>query len=230
MSRYYYNLIASMVKADPTDPLWNGLQAYYTADNTPNDALGTYNGTLLNGGTYGTGIINQGFSLDGVNDYVSISPSLGDSFSAPDAAHSYSAWINANSVIGYKWISAVGGSDGRGTAMVISNAELGFFYKGGSLVVTTGVANLSTATWYHVVCAYDGAGTVSFYVNGSFVTSKTASWTQVAGSVYSNVGAHNTGAFFFNGLIDEAGFWNRELTPSEVTELYNAGAAKQYPN
>ena len=57
-----------------SNPLWNGLQAYYTADNTPNDALGTYNGVLTNGATYGTGIINQGFSLDGVNDYVSVSP------------------------------------------------------------------------------------------------------------------------------------------------------------
>ena len=77
MSRYYDNLIASMVKADPTNPLWDGLQAYYTADNTSNDALGNYNGTLVNGTTYGTGIINNGFSFDGVNDYVD----LGNNFS-----------------------------------------------------------------------------------------------------------------------------------------------------
>ena len=50
-----------------SNPLWNGLQAYYTADNTPNDALGNYNGTLTNDATYDTGIINQGFSLNGVN-------------------------------------------------------------------------------------------------------------------------------------------------------------------
>ena len=29
------------------NPLWDGLQAYYTADNTPNDALGNFNGTLI---------------------------------------------------------------------------------------------------------------------------------------------------------------------------------------
>ena len=63
------------------NPLWDGLQAYYTADNTPNDALGTYNGTLVNGATYGTGIISNGFSLDGVNDYISISPVIGASLS-----------------------------------------------------------------------------------------------------------------------------------------------------
>jgi hypothetical protein len=40
---------------DPSNPLWDGLLAYYTADNTPNDALGNYDGTLVNGATYGTG-------------------------------------------------------------------------------------------------------------------------------------------------------------------------------
>ena len=50
---------------------YTGIQAYYTADNTANDATcNGYNGTLVNGATYGTGKINQGFALDGINDYV----------------------------------------------------------------------------------------------------------------------------------------------------------------
>ena len=32
-----------------------------------------------------------------------------------------------------------------------------------------------------------------------------------------------------NGIIDEVGFWNRELTSSEVTDLYNSGAGLAYP-
>ena len=34
---------------------------------------------------------------------------------------------------------------------------------------------------------------------------------------------------FFNGNIDEVNLWNKELTATDVTELYNAGTGKFYP-
>ena len=75
------------------NPLWNDLLAYYTADNTPNDALGNYNGTLTNGATYGTGIINNGFSLDGVNDYINMGNILDFDGTTP---FSFNFWVNPN--------------------------------------------------------------------------------------------------------------------------------------
>jgi len=83
-----------MSRGNSSNPLWNGLLAYYTADNTPNDALGTYNGTLVNGATYGTGIINQGFSLDGVNDYIN----LGDNLDIGLDSWTYNFWINMDTI------------------------------------------------------------------------------------------------------------------------------------
>jgi hypothetical protein len=42
------------------------------------------------------------------------------------------------------------------------------------------------------------------------------------------IGTRANGSYPFAGVIDEVGIWDRVLTASEVTELYNAGAGKQY--
>jgi hypothetical protein len=37
-------------------------------------------------------------------------------------------------------------------------------------------------------------------------------------------------AQFLNGKIDETYIWNKVLSQSEITELYNSNNGKQYPN
>ena len=218
--RFYY---------DPSNPLWNGLVAYWRADNTSNDSLGTYNGTLINGATYGTGIINQGFSLDGVNDYVSISPTLGTSFSAPTSAHSYSAWIYKTGS-GQRFIVQNGKND-MGTSMVVtSGGSLGLFYRGGFNVIGSSSGFITLNTWIHCVVTYDGAGNVEFYKNGVSAGSGSVSWTDGTGTCNTYIGTFIGTSNYFNGPIDEIGAWSRVLTPTEVTELYNGGLGKQYPN
>jgi hypothetical protein len=208
--------------------LWNGLLAYYKGDGTANDALGNYNGTLINGATYATGKIGQGFSLDGVNDYVNISTSFGKSFSAPASAHSYSAWIYPTSVTGYNFIIN-NGTGTIGTSMILSNNKIAFFFRGGTNVTGSNVT-IPVNTWTLVTVVYNGAGSVSFYKNGVFDVARTISWTETAGTATTNIGSYVKAIHFFDGIIDEVGAWNRELTASEVGELYNSGAGKQYPN
>ena len=215
----------------PLSSLWNNLIAYYTADNTPNDVLGTYNGTLVNGTTYGTGIINQGFSLDGVNDYVDISPSLGASLTAPTSSFSYSAWIYKTKS-GQGFIIQNGGSNFGCSMCVTSGGYLGLFYGGGSGVrgVSNSAGFINLNTWYHCVVTYDGAGNIAFYKNGSAVDTQTVSWTDGAGTADAWIGSFLGASNYFGGIIDEVGIWNRVLSASEVTELYNGGTGKQYPN
>ena len=46
-----------------------------------------------------------------------------------------------------------------------------------------------------------------------------------------NLGRRPLGnSYYYNGILDEIGVWDRELTSTEVTELYNSGSGKQYPN
>lgn len=207
--------------------LWNNLISYWTGDNTPNDAKGTYNGTLTNGATYATGKINNGFSLDGTNDYILISPTLGASFSSPTSAHSYSAWVKTVAS-GYN-IIIQNGAASRGTMMGFQGRRLNMWYRGGNVSVQS-TLQITDGIWNHVTCTYDGSGTIKLYINGNLDSTFTGiTWADSSETCVTNLGSYNLGNLFFNGIIDELGAWGKVLTASEVTELYNSGNGKQYP-
>lgn len=237
----YYRLIASMIRGGGSNPLWNGLQAYYTADNTPNDALGNYNGTLTNGATYGTGIINQGFSFDGINDYVDLGNNLDFDGSTP---FSFNVWVKKNSkkfngliskaggapsYVGYNFRFDQSGSGGYLNFILTSDfTTTNQLYCRSNSAVPLSSMNMCTVS-------YDGSKSVSgvkFYING--VVDSTVSVTDnLTGSVTNSnnctLGAVPLGGnVYLNGIIDEVGVWSRELTSAEVTELYNGGAGLQY--
>jgi hypothetical protein len=216
-------------------PLWSDLLAYYTADNTPNDALGTYNGTLTNGATYGTGIINNGFSFDGVNDYVDIGNNLDFDGSTP---FSISCWIKtsvtgANQVFVSKFNSSTVGylfrksSNGSNLNFVIGAGSSAYFS-----INSVGL-NLVNNVYSMITVTYDGTGGagVKFYQDGVLL-SNSGIWNTYNGSSSSNTESFKIGSFdnsyFFNGSIDEVSVFNKELSASEVTELYNSGAGLQY--
>src|SRR5438093_2346371 len=70
--------LAVEASAQTCTPPPSGLVAWWSADGTANDIAGTNTGTLQNGATFGSGKVDQAFSLDGVDDYVGIAngPSL----------------------------------------------------------------------------------------------------------------------------------------------------------
>jgi hypothetical protein len=222
-------LINPYILQSSGNPLWNDLLAYYTADNTPNDATGNgYDGTLTNGATYGTGIINQGFSFDGVNDYIQVTPTFGSSLSTDTSPHTYTAWIYPTNITDTYNFIINNGSGTKGTSMLISTSKLSFFYGGGVNITSTAAGVISLNQWNHVVCSYNGAGQVKFYVDGVLISTNSASWTDPAGATNTYIGSYAGATHYFNGIIDEVGVWDRELTASEVTELYNSGSGLQY--
>ena len=228
----YRNLIPFFrVLGGGANPLWDGLLAYWTADNTTDDALGNYNGTLVNGATYGTGIINQGFSLDGVNDYVTMGNVLDFDGSTP---FSFSCWVYINAL----GVDAIFGksqqSPYNGYGLHIQTDSLYYFHLGGSSLLQVSSGPVILNSWHHIVITYNGNKTHSgfkMYINnvsktplntyGSFTGSSSSSLPFEVG--------RQGNAWYFDGRVDEIGAWNRELTSLEVTELYNSGAGKQYP-
>ena len=217
--------------------LWTGLESYYTADNTPNDAIGTANGTLINGATYSTGIINQGFSLDGVNDYVD----LGDNFDFDSTTpFSFSFWINKNTTANQAIFTRLLTSpnvQGYQLAVLSGNTIRLAMYNlvgGGGFVSVRTNATIASSTWLHVVATYDGsqnASGIKIYIDGVNQT-LTVESSGVTGSTSvattAKIGSRASD-FYFNGLIDEGAIFSRELTASDVTDLYNLGAGRQYP-
>lgn len=95
--------------------------------------------------------------------------------------------------------------------------------------------------WYHIVVTFDGSSnglleatpyTLKIYINGSEATTSATDFSQGGGvadsdgpiePVYVGFGRNPSGFHLRGSLIDEFGYWNQELTSSQVSNLYNSG-------
>ena len=222
----------------PLPTIWNNLVAYYRGDNTPNDSKGMYNGTFqrtswgtpVSGATYSTGIIGNGFILDGTNDFVTL-PNI--PYTSTSLPFSFSCWFNLTKN-GTLYDNIEGGTL-KGWNIWMSNGNI--FVRLASADYPTEIRTrttnaLSFNTMYHLTVSYSGntnASGINIYINGALVSKTTQfnSCTVAALSPNSNY----IGSGYFGttgGLIDEVGIWDRALTAADATELYNGGAGKQY--
>ena len=76
---------------------------------------------------------------------------------------------------------------------------------------------------------------VKIYINGTLIFTDTNGIPLSYVTTLTSIGAYTHGApspitSYFNGSIDAFNIWQKALTQTEVTELYNSGNGKQYPN
>ncbi len=93
-----------------------------------------------------------------------------------------------------------------------------------------GVPALST--WYHIVAWHDAtAKTINIKVNNGTTDTYTYSTGSPAdGAANFNIGSYSGINQFWNGRIDEIGFWRKVLSTQEITDLYNSSSADPYTN
>jgi hypothetical protein len=187
-------------------------------------------GTPVSGATYSTGIIGNGFILDGTNDFVRL-PNI--PYTSTSLPFSFSCWFNLtkNGTI----YDNIEGGTLKGWNIWMSNGNI--FVRLASADYPTEIRTrttnaLSFNTMYHLTVSYSGntnASGINIYINGALVSKTTQfnSCTVAALSPNSNY----IGSGYFGttgGVIDEVGIWDRALTAADATELYNGGAGKQY--
>ena len=195
------------------------------------------NGTLMNGCTLTDGKIGKAFTFDGVNDYVTL----------PDNSLNFigdfttSFWFYANAftsqdsfVTCENWVSP----NDNGWYIYHIQGNLGFsVYNGTNATGWKTSTTITTGTWYHVVVVKNRSVSPKFYINGALVDAVLRHGTDTTlnpGYVttqYCSLGtdryAVSTAHAYLNGKMDGVNVWQREITQSEVTELYNSGAGKQ---
>jgi len=207
---------------------------------SPNDAVSANHGTLMNGCTFAAGKIGQAFTFDGVNDVVTL-PTNTMKFTNN---FTISLWFNVNASDGMLFSNYHNdGSGDYGYFLHKTGSNLRWqVYSSGNLNnKTVTIPSYVTNTWFHVVVTANNTVENGFsnaiYINGSLAGYNT---------YMDNIRYHSTinhypsiGAMYygssptisnpFNGKIDAVNIWNRKLTSTEITELYNAGTGKQYP-
>jgi hypothetical protein len=235
-----WNLLAAAYNADTKSlpSLKTSLVVAYNGESNTNDSFGTNNGTAVGGLTYGAGKIGNAFNFNGSNSYVALTV---NTFKPTNTDFSISAWVNfsgtsANIQTIFSSISAIGGKS-YGVIIYYYNNRLDCQISNASVNDLTSYNTTSLFNTWNLITFTRKAGNSSkLYINGTLVASNSLTNNPTyPNNTVPSIGAadyngtHTNQYFCANGTkIDSVGIWNKELTASEVSELYNSGNGAQY--
>jgi hypothetical protein len=150
------------------------------------------------------------------------------------------AWINVTDFSGYRGI--LGKTDATNTSYpapydfyLITATGIPAFYRGDGSATSLhyghfdGTTAPATGKWQFIAVTQAG-NTITHYLNGatngSGTMSNAGSFTITNGSGIARIGSRNDSVTLMKGSMDEVRIYNRALSGTEVTNLYNLGAEK----
>jgi hypothetical protein len=212
---------------DQTGQVTKGLVSYWSMRNsgtTVCDEWGSNNGTASNGVviSYENGVVNNGASFDGTNDYISLPANiLADAFSV-------SGWFKLDASGRCTILGVTSNSAGTTLHQIGTDSSTGTYFQiDTTFTQVTYVATrtaLQRLVWNHMVLTRN-ASTFSLYLNGSDITP--AINNAVTNGIRPNANSMCIGrvsTFYSTGQIDETRIYKRALTYNEVKQLYRMGA------
>jgi hypothetical protein len=226
-------ILVDSVQADLPASITNGLQAYWTFDGNAEDQSGNgFNLSAPQGEVYGIGRNGNLAAVMADNRFYRLSQAL-----TTNNDFTWSIWFRPNSPIGPN-ISLIN----QGLAPMtppfvtpyLSLNDSTWNPAGGVSGVTASFSDTwvtastpitwSEDFWYSIIWTSDSSGSRTLYVNGAVSSSSTGlAYGQLLDNFYiGGTPQLSTNSYFFEGLIDDVTIYNRGLSPTEVTELYNA--------
>ncbi|MGA3163797.1 MAG: LamG domain-containing protein [Verrucomicrobiota bacterium] len=239
-------LTAGPISADDATGLANGLDGYWTFDETSggilHDSSGHgYNGTLVNfpngQGNWTSGQIGGALQFGGpsAHEYVNV-----PNFAMPTTSMTLTAWVWANSTP--RWATVACNWNGywgafnyatfEGTpSMSLYTADA---HVSGGINIDYGVssATLTTSQWHFVAFVADSqTDTVTFMQDGIAFGDFHYRGQLLASSTQLNIGDDPSdtasGQGNWDGEIDDLAIWTRALSSQELASIYNAGSDGQ---
>lgn len=194
------------------DPFKDGSgKALYRLEGNALDESGNYNGTVTSL-TYGLGRFGRGGVFNGSSTRINTSFA---NFASTGVT--LSMWVNITTHKNYNYLATFY----ENNSINIYCDSIGTISLGGS--ITSGA--YTAGQWLHVVATITSGGLATLYVNGvSIGTFTSTTWfsdTNKNDVIGCENGALNTYSQYLNGLIDQFRVFNKALTQSEVTALYN---------
>jgi len=215
-------------------PNWllTNLVAYYKHDTNgsfPSEVNSPSNDLTINGSTYtASGKINWWYTHDWTNDRIEKDSNLGISsfpFSVWGWIKINDSWFrspfwffdkdvdnNYSRILLNSWVPQINLRDSINSGTIISNAWA-----------------LSTGTWYHIIWVWTNATTMDLYQNWVNVNWATA-WTINANPApnfdrFSIARSwDSTPSNYLDGSTDEIWIWDKALTSTDASNLYNWGS------
>lgn len=226
----------SLAQTCVTQP--SGLVSWWAGENSANDEFGVNHGVLQNGVAFTIGEVNQAFSFDGTDDFVSIGASAsldvgsGNGFTIefwmrPNDVTSQQClveWNNGSGGVGMHLWHSIGALGGLGSLFAnVSDSS------GNDHYIASSPNLLDTVNLQHVALTYDKTtGAAKIFHNGIVVASQNLGIFTPQTSYSLNLGARASGlssGSCFNGLMDEVSLYSRVLSDAEIQNVFVAGTA-----
>jgi len=178
-------------------------------------------GTIVDAVFNLTGGVNEsgGFEFDGDGDYVDLSSTI-----VPQSNYTISTWINLKSYDGEirKAIldQYIVGQAGRMVFWIRSDGSPSYSLNGGESDFDS---NIQLNQWYHLV-VIDNSTDLLYYMDG--VADGNGTRADVYQGTSTKISYYNGLVYDFNGSIDDVLIFNRSLSATEISTLYNESVAK----
>jgi len=175
-------------------------------------------------------------TFDGINEYISMNTTLNIERTQP---FSMSIWVKTTlSATGHLIGKIRNSSASTGYALLIDSDGKPYFDLTSSesisnyLRIGTTSATVNDGSWHHLVVTYDGSSDVSgvnLYIDNAKIVTLTT-YQNTLSSTTLNTGKFSIGRRILNptnnypytGNLDEASIWNKELSSSEINNIYNS--------
>lgn len=185
----------------------SGLIAYLQAEENADDYLGVYNGVFTNA-AYVDGKVGRAFSFNGSTSYINFNEAV-----PFDIGSTISAWLDFSLVTTIRYF--IGDN----------SKSAGIRYDGGEFLVYNGSAGWTTVPWVkedgivHLVVVRVDEKNYDLYINGNKIGTSCAG--NSGATILIDLVGRRRDAYYFKGLIDELMIFNKTLSDSEITDLYN---------
>ena len=154
--------------------------------------------------------------FDGVDDNVNFGTASALAMTGSD--FTVSVWLKRDGT-GNQFVIG-NDTSGGGWGVLCSNSAVRF-YTGGSTYLSGSIIPLSS--WVHFALTFNNSSKLAtFYVDGSSVATNTMGAIVGTSTRDFTIGKGLSAFFPFNGNIDEPSVWSKELSLTEVQEIYNS--------
>lgn len=207
--------------------LTDDLVAYYKFDGDADDAHTGGNDGSAVGATYtASGKINGAYSFDG-NDYIS-APRIDTS----SGKLSIFMWLNLSNTTTVHVICSQRtnptGDDFQWFTQSTDRTNSTVLLWGSSTILAYSGTGYWETGWHYYGITFDGTDLIFYKDGSSFSTMSQANTLANTAGTTLRIG-YDAYSTYLVGKIDEVGIWDRALTSTEVSALYNSGDGLAYP-
>ena len=191
--------------------------AAYPLDGSPADLSGNYNGVQTNV-TYPVGEFDLAGAFNGSSSSISVTNSIKSTFTGNFSA---SVWAKPTSVaLASQAILDFFEGAGIGCKLQIDSSKVRFIsYNGSSYDILNTSSILSNNVWYNFVLT-KSSNNYELFTNGVSVGTLTSNTATETSNPF-GIGYSTQNGQYFNGSIDQVRIFNKAISASEVTTLYN---------